>query len=124
MRSASRLAVVEFRLGCNAGRGAFPREGVDVDTCLNIILACVVGGFLLIALFIVLLALPKSRLASSLQMLFGFGVSAVSTVLFISPIDFIPLPGVPIDDPFYVLGAIGGAVVGYLGLRERQRLSE
>lgn len=91
-----------------------------MDSCLKIVMVVAVSGFGLLGLFIVMLSLPKSRLASSLQLLFGIGTTAVSTLLIVSPVDLIPF--LPIDDPLYVVTAIGGAVMAYLGNRDRKQL--
>jgi uncharacterized membrane protein YkvA (DUF1232 family) len=73
---------------------------------LSIIFICLTA---LAALFLVLLALPQSRLRSNLLEVLGWTGVAASTSLILSPVDFIPdmIPVVgQADDLVYLLCAI------------------
>lgn len=84
--------------------------------CGTIAVVIVICTTLLFALFIVLLAMPNSRLRSAVMEMLGWTVSAGSAVLVISPVDLIPF--FPVDDVGYIIAGIGAAVLAY---RQRQQ---
>jgi uncharacterized membrane protein YkvA (DUF1232 family) len=93
--------------------------------CGTVTVVIVICATLLFALFIVLLAMPNSRLRSAVLEILGWTVSAGSTVLLISPIDLIPLFPVigQIDDVGYIITAIGGALLAYRQRQQRDLLN-
>lgn len=76
----------------------------------------------LAALFIILLALPKSKLRSLLLEVLGWGGAAVSAVGLVSPVDIIP-DVIPIagqlDDIGYLILGILSALVAYFERKKR-----
>ena len=89
--------------------------------CGTVAIAVVVCGTLLVALLMILLAMPNSRLRSAVMEILGWTVSAGSAALLISPIDLVPI-FVPVlgqvDDVGYIIAGIGGALLAY---RQRQQ---
>lgn len=85
----------------------------------------VIGIAVLIGLFIVLLALPESKLRAVALEALGWGGAAISTVGIISPIDLIPdvIPVVgQLDDIGYIVFGFISALTAYF-LRKK-RLNE
>jgi len=80
----------------------------------------------LFAIFLVLLALPKSQLRSIILEIFGWSVSAGSAALVVSPVDIIPdiLVGAGwIDDIGYIVMIIISALFAYSQRKQRQQLN-
>jgi uncharacterized membrane protein YkvA (DUF1232 family) len=79
----------------------------------------------LFALFIILLALPKSRLRSVVLEAMGWSVSAGSAVLVASPIDIMP-DIVPVlgqlDDFGYIVVGLTAAAFAYFQRRQRGKM--
>lgn len=96
-----------------------------METFAGILKVGCIGIIALIALFIILLSLPKSRLRSFvIEMLGWFGVAG-SAVSVVSPIDFlpdmIPLVG-QIDDIGMIIIGTCSAIMAYSMRRERAQL--
>jgi len=84
-----------------------------------------IGILALIAIFFVLLSLPKSRLRSFVLEIMGWFGVAGSAVSVVSPIDmvpdFIPVLG-QLDDVGMIIAGIASAIMAYSMRRERARL--
>ena len=92
-----------------------------MDAFFSFLIVIAIGGFALIALVLVLLAIPQTRFKSMLtEFLSWLGFVGVSGLV-VSPIDLIP-DVIPVigwaDDAGYVLLALACA---YIGWKQRQR---
>jgi uncharacterized membrane protein YkvA (DUF1232 family) len=92
-----------------------------LDAFFSFLIVIAIGGFALIALVLVLLAIPQTRFKSMLtEFLSWLGFVGVSGLV-VSPIDLIP-DVIPVigwaDDAGYVLLALACA---YIGWKQRQR---
>jgi uncharacterized membrane protein YkvA (DUF1232 family) len=91
---------------------------------LKLIVFC---GTLVLITFLILLALPKSRLRSLMVEIFGWGTAAAAAVYVISPIDFIPdfIPVIGwVDDIGAAVGGIAAAMSAMSARRDRKNLPE
>lgn len=83
-------------------------------------------GTALAAAFLVLLAMPQSRLRDFLMPFVGWAVAALSTIYIVSPIDivpdFIPIAGW-LDDGGALMTAIAGAVMAMRAQSEQKKIS-
>ena len=83
--------------------------------------------FALLALFIVLLALPGSRLRSFVLEITGWGTAAASAIYVISPLDLLP-DIIPVlgwgDDVVAAVTAISSILLALGMRRQRARLEE
>ena len=79
----------------------------------------------MLALFIVLLSLPASRLRSFLLEFMGWGTAGVSAVSVVSPIDFVP-DFIPIlgwaDDVGAICVGVASLAMAILMRRQRHKL--
>jgi hypothetical protein len=95
-----------------------------MDAFFSFLKVAVIGLFALMALFLILFALPKSPLRSLVLEVIGWTGAGLSTAALVSPLDLIP-DVIPIvgwgDDVAYALAAIGCALLGY-SQRRRRRL--
>jgi hypothetical protein len=94
----------------------------QVFGCFKVV---VIAGAAVIALLLVLLSLPKSRLRSVLFEAFFWAVTAAAVVLVVSPVDTIPdiFVGLgQLDDLMYVVGSIGSAMLAVRQRRQRRSL--
>lgn len=86
-----------------------------------------IGVFALVALFLVLMALPKSKLRDLVVEYFGWGAVGVSAVSVVSPIDlipdFIPIAGQADDIGMIIFGIISG-IAAYRLRKKRKELEE
>lgn len=89
--------------------------------CLWVALAVVICGTVLVALFLILLSMPKSRLRSIFFEIFGWVASGGLVLLILSPIDFLPDP-IFLDDIGYLIGAIAAGAAAYRQHRERREI--
>lgn len=93
--------------------------------CWVVAIVIVVCGTLLVGLFVVLLAMPKSRLRSVFMEVVAWVVAAASVVLLFSPLDLAPdvIPVVgQIDDIGYIISAVAGSLLAYRQRRQRDLL--
>jgi hypothetical protein len=96
-------------------------------TMLDLFKLIVICGTLLLCTFLVLLALPKSRLRSFMLEIFGWGIAGLSAVYVISPIDLIPdfIPVIGwIDDVGAAVGGVTAAMTAISARRERENLPD
>ncbi len=74
----------------------------------------IICGTVLMAAFLILLAMPQSKLREFLMPFVGWAVAALSTIYIVSPIDivpdFIPVAGW-LDDGGALITGIAGAVM-------------
>lgn len=87
----------------------------------------VVCGSLLLAVFLVLLALPRSKMREVVMPVVGWAVAALSAIYVISPLDIVP-DVIPIagwlDDGGAIVTGIAGAVMAMKAQAEhKQRIS-
>lgn len=87
----------------------------------------VVCGSLLLAVFLVLLALPQSKMREVVMPVVGWAVAALSAIYVISPLDIVP-DVIPIagwlDDGGAIVTGIAGAVMAMKAQAEhKQRIS-
>ena len=91
---------------------------------IRMIILC---GSLLLAVFLVLLALPRSKMREVVMPVVGWAVAALSAIYVISPLDIVP-DVIPIagwlDDCGALVTGIAGAVMAMKAQAEhKQRLS-
>lgn len=83
-----------------------------------------IGLFALIALFLILLALPKSRLRNLILEVTGWGTAATAAVSVLSPVDlvpdFIPVLGQMDDLGMIVLGICSAILATYMRRQRNQ----
>jgi len=117
------LATAPMMSGCAAADTGGPFFLGFFSELFSFLKVCMIGGFSLAFVFLVLVALPRSPLRdASLQALL-WGIVLVSGFLAVSPADFIPLPLFP-DDLLYVgtgLSASLAAIVQKLRQRREDR---
>jgi hypothetical protein len=93
-----------------------------MDAFFSFLKVAVIGLFALMALFLILFALPKSPLRSLVLEVLGWTGAGLSTAALVSPLDLIP-DVIPIvgwgDDVAYILAAVGCALLGYSQRRRR-----
>jgi uncharacterized membrane protein YkvA (DUF1232 family) len=86
----------------------------------------IIGCFAFLALFVVLLALPASRLRSFIMELMAWGTAGASVVYVVSPLDLLP-DVIPVlgwgDDLVAVITAIGSVALA-LQMRRKRALIE
>lgn len=89
-----------------------------MDAFFSFLKVLFLGFFGLIALFIILLSIPKSRLRNIVLEITGWGTTAVSAVSVVSPIDpipdFIPVLGQLDDIGMIVLGICSALMAMYM----------
>lgn len=89
---------------------------------LEVLIMAIAG---LIGLFIILLALPKSKLRTIMLEILGWGGATVSTIGFFSPVDLIPdvIPVLgELDDIGYIVLGLLFALTAYY--QRKKRLKE
>jgi hypothetical protein len=99
----------------------YTQGGPAVDAFFSFLTVVTIGIFALIALVLVLLAMPQTRLKSMLVEVLSWCGFLGASGLVASPVDFIPdvLPVIGwSDDLGYALLALG---CGYIGWRQRRR---
>lgn len=93
-----------------------------MSNLVELVKIVVICGTVLVALFLVLLAMPKSKLRSVVLEIGGWTGAVTSAVAVVSPVDlvpdFIPLAG-QIDDLGYIVAAIVLGLIAYGQRRER-----
>lgn len=84
-----------------------------------------IGLFAVLTVFMILLALPKSKLRSIVLEFLGWGTTAVSAVSVVSPIDlipdFIPVLG-QLDDIGMIILGICSAILAHRMGKQRKEL--
>ena len=95
-----------------------------MEAFISFLKVLVLGVFLLGALFLVLLALPQSKLRCVLLEILGWTGGVAATSLVVSPVDVIPdvIPVAgQIDDILYVVLAIGAFWTAWQQRMQRQK---
>jgi uncharacterized membrane protein YkvA (DUF1232 family) len=96
-------------------------EVTPLDAFFSFLTVMAIGVFALIALVLVLLAIPQTRFKSTLTELLAWGGFLGASGMVVSPLDLIP-DIIPVigwaDDAGYVLLALACA---YIGWKQRQR---
>ena len=96
-----------------------------MDGFIGLLKVVAIGFFALAALFIVLLALPASRLRSFVLEFLGWGTAGVSAASVVSPIDFVP-DLIPVlgwmDDVGALCVGAASVILAFAMRRQRQAL--
>jgi hypothetical protein len=94
---------------------------------LDLLKLMVICGTVVFCTFLVLLALPKSRLRCFLLEIGSWATTAFAGVYIVSPIDlipdFIPVLG-QLDDAVALVGGIAAALTALSARRDRQKLAD
>ena len=98
-----------------------------MDSFFEFLKIVFIGLFALIALFLILLALPKSKIRSMVLEIMGYGGAAASAVSIVSPIDpipdFIPVLGQMDDIVAFIFGIISLIMAIHQG-KQRKKFGE
>lgn len=88
-----------------------------MKSCFVVLIVGIICITVLCALFMILLAMPKSKFRSLVLEILSWFVAGAAPVLIISPLDFLPDP-IFFDDILYLAVGIAAGVFAY---RQRQQ---